>query len=155
MYVGDGETCGNSKRPHNDMKTTLIPTLRYQDCVKAIEWLCATFGFEEHLVVPNEIGGITHAQLVCGTAMIMLGDGHRDADDPVGRLNKSPLQLDGCNTAGIYMIVEDVDAHYEKARTAGAEIVLDIVDQDYGGREYTCKDLEGHLWSFGSYDPWE
>ncbi len=154
MYVGDGETCGNSKRPHNDMKTTLIPTLRYQDCVKAIEWLCATFGFEEHLVVPNEIGGITHAQLVCGTAMIMLGDGHRDADDPVGRLNKSPLQLDGCNTAGIYMIVEDVDAHYEKARTAGAEIVLDIVDQDYGGREYSCKDLEGHLWSFGSYDPW-
>ncbi len=154
MYVGDGETCGNSKRPHNDMKTTIIPTLRYQDCVKAIEWLCATFGFEEHLVVPNEIGGITHAQLVCGTAMIMLGDGHRDADDPVGRLNKSPLQLDGCNTAGIYMIVEDVDAHYEKARTAGAEIVLDIVDQDYGGREYSCKDLEGHLWSFGSYDPW-
>ena len=154
MYVGDGETCGNSKRPHNDMKTTLIPTLRYQDCVKAIEWLCATFGFEEHLVVPNEIGGITHAQLVCGTAMIMLGDGHRDADDPLGRLHKSPLQLDGCNTAGIYMIVEDVDAHYEKARTAGAEIVLDIVDQDYGGREYSCKDLEGHLWSFGSYDPW-
>jgi len=154
VYVGDGETCGNSKRPHNDMKTTIIPTLRYQDCVKAIEWLCATFGFEEHLVVPNEIGGITHAQLVCGTAMIMLGDGHRDADDPVGRLNKSPLQLDGCNTAGIYMIVEDVDAHYEKARTAGAEIVLDIVDQDYGGREYSCKDLEGHLWSFGSYDPW-
>ena len=154
MYVGDGETCGNSKRPHNDMKTTIIPTLRYQDCVKAIDWLCATFGFEEHLVVPNEIGGITHAQLVCGTAMIMLGDGHRDADDPVGRLNKSPLQLDGCNTAGIYMIVEDVDAHYEKARTAGAEIVLDIVDQDYGGREYSCKDLEGHLWSFGSYDPW-
>ncbi len=154
MYVGDGETCGNSKRPHNDMKTTIVPTLQYQDCVKAIDWLCATFGFEEHLVVPNEIGGITHAQLVCGTAMIMLGDGHRDADDPVGRLNKSPLQLDGCNTAGIYMIVEDVDAHYEKARTAGAEIVLDIVDQDYGGREYSCKDLEGHLWSFGSYDPW-
>ena len=137
------------------MKTTIVPTLQYQDCVKAIDWLCATFGFEEHLVVPNEIGGITHAQLVCGTAMIMLGDGHRDADDPVGRLNKSPLQLDGCNTAGIYMIVEDVDAHYEKARTAGAEIVLDIVDQDYGGREYSCKDLEGHLWSFGSYDPWE
>ncbi len=154
MYVGDGETCGNSKRPHNDMKTTIVPTLRYQDCVKAIDWLCATFGFEEHLVVPNEIGGITHAQLVCGTAMIMLGDGHRDADDPLGRLNKSPLQLDGCITASIYMIVEDVDAHYEKARTAGAEIVLDIVDQDYGGREYSCKDLEGHLWSFGSYDPW-
>jgi uncharacterized glyoxalase superfamily protein PhnB len=104
--------------------------------------------------VPSEDSGITHAQLVCGMAMIMLGDGHRDDDDPFGQLNKSPLQLDGYNTAGVYMIVEDVDAHYEKARAAGAAIVLDIVDQGYGGRGYTCKDLEGHLWSFGSYDPW-
>ena len=87
----------------------------------------------------------------------MLGDGHRLADDPYGKLNKSPLQLDGQNTAGIYMVVEDVDAHYKKAKTAGAEIVLDIADQDYGGRSrgYTCIDLEGHLWSFGSYNPWE
>ena len=84
--------------------------------------------------------------------MIMLGDYHRDTDDPFGKLNKSPLQLDGYNTASVYMIVEDVDAHYEKARAAGAEIVLDIVDADFGGRGYTCK---GHLWSFGSSDPWE
>ncbi len=95
---------------NNDMKTAIVPTLRYKDSVKAIDWLSATFGFEEHLVVPSESGGITHAQLVYRTAMIMLGGGHRDADDPFGRLNKSPLQLDGCSTAGIYMIVEDVDA---------------------------------------------
>ena len=137
----------------NDMKTRIVPSLRYQDCRQAIDWLCAAFGFEQQLIVPSEDGGITHAQLVCGMAMIMLGDGHRD-DDPFGQLNKSPLQLDGYNTAGVYMIVEDVDAHYEKARAAGAAIVLDIVDQGYGGRGYTCKDLEGHLWSFGSYDPW-
>ena len=136
------------------MKTRIVPSLRYQDCRQAINWLCATFGFEEQLIVPNEDGGITHAQLVCDMAMIMLGDGHRDDDDPFGQLNKSPLQLDGYNTAGVYMIVEDVDAHYEKARAAGAAIVLDIFDQGYGGRGYTCKDLEGHLWSFGSYDPW-
>ncbi len=139
-----------------DVKTRIVPSLRYQDCRQAINWLCATFGFEEQLIVPNEDGGITHAQLVCGMAMIMLGDGPKDADDPIGKLNKSPLQLDGCNTAGVYMIVKDVDAHYEKACSAGAEIVLDIVDhQGHGGRGYTCKDLEGHLWSFGSYDPWE
>ena len=53
------------------------------------------------------------------------------------------------------MVVEDVDAHYEKAMTAGVEIVFDIQDQAYGGRGYTCKDFEGHLWSFGSYNPWE
>ena len=137
------------------MKTTVIPTIRYQDCKKTIEWLCATFGFEKHLIVPSESGGITHAQLVCGAAMIMLGDGHRDDDDPYGKLNSSPLELDGQNTAGIYMVVEDVDAHYAKARAAGAEIFSDIADQAYGGRGYGCKDLEGHLWSFGSYDPWE
>ncbi|MFP6823885.1 MAG: VOC family protein, partial [Pseudomonadales bacterium] len=90
------------------MKTRIVPSLRYQDCRQAIDWLCATFGFEEQLIVPNEDGGITHAQLVCGMAMIMLGDGPKDADDPIGKLNKSPLQLDGCNTAGVYMIVEDV-----------------------------------------------
>jgi len=136
------------------VKTRIVPSLRYQDCRQAIDWLCAAFGFEKQLIVPSEDGGITHAQLVCGMAMIMLGDGHRDDDDPFGQLNKSPLQLDGYNTAGVYMIVEDVDAHYEKTRAAGAAIVLDIVDQGYGGRGYTCKDLEGHLWSFGSYDPW-
>ena len=139
------------------MKERIIPSIRYRDSKQAIDWLCATFGFERNLIVPNENGGITHAQLVCGEAMIMLGDGHRLADDPYGKLNKSPLQLDGQNTAGIYMVVEDVDAHYKKAKTAGAEIVLDIADQDYGGRSrgYTCIDLEGHLWSFGSYNPWE
>ena len=136
------------------MKTTIIPTIRYQDCKKAIDWLCLNFGFEKHLIVPSESGGITHAQLVCGMAMIMLGEGHREADDPYGKLNSSPLELDGQNTAGIYMVVEDVDAHYAKARAAGAEIFSDIADQAYGGRGYGCIDLEGHLWSFGSYDPW-
>ena len=53
------------------------------------------------------------------------------------------------------MVVEDVDTHYEKAMTAGVEIVFDIQDQEYGGRGYTCKGFEGHLWSFGSYNPWE
>ena len=135
------------------MKQKIVPSIHYKNCKQAIDWLCATFGFERQLIVPSEEGGITHAQLVCGDAMVMLGDGHED--DPYGKINKSPLQLDGHNTAGIYMIVEDVDAHYEKAMTAGMEIVFDIQDQEYGGRGYTCKDFEGHLWSFGSYNPWE
>ena len=85
--------------------------------------------------------------------MIMLGDGQEDSS--IGTLSRSPTQLDGYNTSSIYMIVEDVDAHYVKTKAAGADIVLDIKDEDYGGRGYTCKDLEGHLWSFGSYDPWK
>jgi uncharacterized glyoxalase superfamily protein PhnB len=57
-------------------------------------------------------------------------------------------------TQSSYVVVADPDAHYRTAKAAGAEIVMDIVDQDYGGRGYTCRDLEGHVWSFGSYDPW-
>jgi uncharacterized glyoxalase superfamily protein PhnB len=53
------------------------------------------------------------------------------------------------------MIVPDPDAHYARAKAEGAEIVIDIKDEDYGGRGYTCRDLEGHVWTFGSYDPWQ
>ena len=85
--------------------------------------------------------------------MIMLGSAHEG--DGFGKLNSSPLELEGQNTASVYMVVADADAHYKKALAKGAEIVLDIKDEDYGGRGYTCKDLEGHLWSFGTYNPWD
>jgi uncharacterized glyoxalase superfamily protein PhnB len=58
------------------------------------------------------------------------------------------------NTQGTYVVVADVDGHYARAKAAGAEIVLDLKKQDYGGRDYTCRDLEGHVWTFGTYDPW-
>jgi uncharacterized glyoxalase superfamily protein PhnB len=57
-------------------------------------------------------------------------------------------------TQGIYVVVDDVDAHYARAKAAGAEIVIDIKTQGYGGRDYTARDLEGHVWTFGTYDPW-
>jgi uncharacterized glyoxalase superfamily protein PhnB len=57
-------------------------------------------------------------------------------------------------TQGIYVVVDDDDAHYARAKDAGAEIVIDIKTQDYGGRDYTARDLEGHVWTFGTYDPW-
>ena len=60
----------------------------------------------------------------------------------------------GVGTQSAYVIVEDADAHYARAKAAGAEIVVEIEDQDYGGRLYSCRDPEGHLWNFGTYDPW-
>ena len=134
-------------------KTKIIPSIRYKDCEKAIEWLCYAFGFKKHLTVPSDAGGILHAQLVYEDSMIMLGSAHEG--DEFGRLNSSPLELEGQNTASIYLVVDDADAHYKKALGKGAEIILDIKDEGYGGRGYTCKDLEGHLWSFGTYNPWE
>jgi uncharacterized glyoxalase superfamily protein PhnB len=66
-----------------------------------------------------------------------------------------PKNIGGKSTQSIYVVTTDPDAIYIRAKSAGASIVLDIVDQDYGGRGFSCTDLEGHLWSFGSYDPWK
>ena len=131
--------------------STIIPTMRYKDAPAAIEWLCNAFGFEKHLVVPGEKGSIVHAQLVLGNAMIMLSSEH---DNEYGQLIRTPQDLNGYNSQAPYLIVEHIDEHYAKAVQEGAEIVMDIKDEDYGGRGYTCKDKEGHIWNFGSYDPW-
>ena len=132
--------------------TTVIPTLRYQDAPAAIEWLCEAFGFEKHLVVPGENGTIAHAQLVFGNGMIMLGSA---LDREFDKLQKPPNALGNVPSQSPYIILEDADKHYSRAVAAGAEIVMDIKDEDHGGRGYSCRDPEGHLWNFGSYDPWE
>ena len=132
-------------------RATVIPCLRYRDAPAAIKWLCSTFGFEEQLVVPNPDGTIAHAQLRFGNGMIMLGS---VVDSEYGRLIKQPDEIGAAETQSAYVIVSDADAIYQRAKAAGAKIVLDIKDEDYGGRGFTCRDLEGRLWTFGTYDPW-
>ncbi|HKQ79772.1 MAG TPA: VOC family protein [Blastocatellia bacterium] len=132
-------------------KATVIPCLRYRDAPAAIQWLCRVFGFEEQLVVPNEDGTIAHAQLSFGNGMIMLGSA---SDTEFGRLMKLPDEIGGAETQTSYVVVSDADLVYRQAKAAGAEIILDIKDEDYGGRGFTCRDLEGHIWNFGTYDPW-
>ena len=136
------------------MKTNgsqIIPTMRYKDAPKAIDWLCKAFGFERHLVVPGENGTIGHAQLSFGNAMIMLGS---ENDSDYGKWLCTPTDIKGLNTQAPYVIVEQIDEHYKKAVQEGAEILIEIKDEDYGGRAYTCRDPEGHIWNFGSYNPW-
>ena len=136
------------------MKTNgshIIPTMRYKDAPKAIDWLCKAFGFERHLVVPGENGTIGHAQLSFGNAMIMLGS---ENESDYGKWLSTPKDIKGLNTQAPYVIVEQIDEHYKKAVQEGAEIIVDIKDEDYGGRAYTCRDPEGHIWNFGSYNPW-
>ena len=128
----------------------VIPTLRYADAAAAIDWLCAAFGFERHLVVPGEDGAVVHAQLTFGSGMVMLGSAR---DDEYGRSQMSPAEIGGCNTQSPYVVVADVEAHHARAAAAGAEMVMPLADQGHG-RMYTCRDPEGHLWSFGDYDPW-
>lgn len=133
-------------------KATVIPALRYRNAPAAIEWLCQTFGFEKHLVVPNPDGTIAHSQLSFGNGMIMVGS---VLPTEFGRLMKQPDEIGGAETQSLYLIVSDADVGYQRAKSAGAEIVIDIKDEDYGGRGFTCRDLEGHLWTLGTYDPWE
>ena len=132
-------------------KATVIPCLRYRNAPAAIEWLCEAFGFEKQLVVPNPDGTIAHAQLSFGNGMIMLGS---IVDSEFGRLMKQPDEIGGAETQTPYVIVADADVVYSRAKAADAKIVLDIKDEDYGGRGFSCRDLEGHLWKFGTYDPW-
>lgn len=132
--------------------STLIPCLRYRNATAAIEWLCKVFGFRIHLVVPGEGDVIHHAQLALGNGMIMLGS---VADNEFGRYIKQPDEIGGAETQSAYVVVDDPDMVYARAKLEGAEIVRPIRDEDYGGRGFTCRDLEGHLWSAGSYDPWK
>jgi uncharacterized glyoxalase superfamily protein PhnB len=131
--------------------STIIPTLRYRDAPAAIEWLCGVFGFQEHIVVPNDDGTIAHAQLRLGTGMVMLSSA---VDTEFGHLIKQPDQVDGTETQSPYIVVADADGIYERVIAEGGRIVIDIKDEDYGGRGFSCLDPEGHLWNIGTYNPW-
>jgi len=130
---------------------SIIPAMRYRDPNKAVEFLCQAFGFKEKAVYRGESGGVEHAELTLGNGMIMLGPVR---DTEFSKLMKQPDEAGG-ETQTAYIVVKDVDAHHARAKAAGIEIVIDIKDEDYGGRDYTCRDPEGHIWTFGSYDPWQ
>lgn len=128
---------------------SIIPTFRYHDAQAAIVFLERAFGFERHLVVEGDAATVAHAQLTLGSSMIMLGSAGQSTFDA---LITTPREA-GRPTGSTYIIVEDVDAHSERSRSAGAEIVSAPEDQPHGGRLYTARDPEGYIWAFGSYDP--
>jgi uncharacterized glyoxalase superfamily protein PhnB len=130
---------------------TIIPAVRYKDAAKAIEFLCAAFGFAKHAVHEGEKGSIAHAQLTLGNGMVMLGSASNEGE--YGSWVKPPERPFLVNTQGLYVVVADVDAHHAIAQAAGAKILIAPKDEDYGGRSYTARDPEGHVWTFGSYDP--
>lgn len=132
-----------------------MPCLNYQDAEKAMDWLCRAFGFEQKVVYKNETGKVAHAELTYKGNMIMLGSS--DSGTPFSKLIKHPKEVDGFETQSPYILIDetDIDAHYERAKAAGAKMVIELKTENYGGKNYLCYDPEGHLWSFGSYDPWE
>lgn len=121
----------------------IFPAMRYRDGRASIAWLERAFGFTPHRVHAGPQDEIAHAELRLGDGLVMLGSGGEDAANP---WSTTPI--------GLYVRVDDIDAHCERARAAGAEIVRPLADTPYGAREYTARDPDGHLWSFGTYDPW-
>ena len=130
-------------------KISVIPALQYKDAKAAIEFLCNAFGFTKNAVYEEPDGSIAHAQLIHGNGMIMLGS---VKNSEYSKLLRRPGDVGGV-TMSVYVVVDDADAHFARAKAAGAEITREPVTQDYGGRDYTCKDPEGNVWTFGTYDP--
>ena len=125
----------------------VIAALRYQDPDKALDWLASAFGVEEKEVHRGDDGVVVHAELRLGDGLFMLG--RYDESGFLGGRQPDPL----AGTISLYAVIPDPDSHYQRATAAGAQIVRELVDQPYGSREYSARDLEGNLWSFGTYDP--
>jgi uncharacterized glyoxalase superfamily protein PhnB len=128
-----------------------MPTIRYRNAPAAIDWLCQVLGFARHAVYPGPDNTIGHAELTLDGGMIMLGSYKEDA---YGQGFKSPEDVGGFETRSAYVIVPDADAVYAKVKAAGGTTVREIQNTDYGSREFTVKDPEGHSWSVGTYNPW-
>jgi uncharacterized glyoxalase superfamily protein PhnB len=132
--------------PVNVGHVTMYPIIAYDDAVAAIAWLQRVFAFQPLMVMTGENGEIQHAELRLGDGVIMPTNRHR-APDPENPWTQ-PL-----GAQGLYVALDNVDAHYDHAVNAGAEILRPLADTPYGSREYSAWDLEGNLWSFGTYRP--
>ncbi|MFG2486606.1 MULTISPECIES: VOC family protein [Streptomyces] len=124
---------------------SICPTLVYRDAKAAIKLLTEAFGFSQVAVYEGEDGSVMHAELTYGNGMVMLGSSGRG-----GAFDKA---MEGAGPSGVYVVVDDVDAHHRRAVEHGAEIVMEPTDQDYGSRDYMARDAEGNVWSFGTYAP--
>jgi uncharacterized glyoxalase superfamily protein PhnB len=133
-------------------RSTAIPCLHYRDAKAAIEWLGRAFGLVEKAAYPGPDGKIVHAELTYGGGMIMLGSTGKEGE--YGRTIAHPDEIGMRETTTVYLVVPDADATYATAKEAGATMILDLEEKEYGGKAFTCRDLEGHIWSIGSYDPW-
>lgn len=127
----------------------LSSSVVYADCPRMIDWLCEAYGFELRLKVEGEGGRIEHSELTYGEAVVMASaEGSR-----FDTVRFASPQTVGANTQTVFIYVDEVDAHCERARRAGARIVMEPEVHDYGeeywsDRSYGALDPEGHLWWF-------
>lgn len=119
----------------------LYPSLRYKDAKAAHQWLQDAFGFEPVALYEDDSGTVAHAEMRWGSDLIMFGTAREDHyGDRVGR-------------GWVYATCDDPDALYARAKAAGAEVTMELTDQDYDSRDFAVRDLEGNQWNFGTYEP--
>ncbi|MDW5595692.1 VOC family protein [Conexibacter stalactiti] len=124
----------------------IVPILNFAHGRRTIDWLCEAFGFEPLMVVAGEDGHVGHCELALGRQLVM--GGSAGSGTPYERISHPP------GRAMLYVALDGgVREHCERARAAGAEIVLELEEKEYGGTDYTARDPEGNLWTFGSYVP--
>jgi uncharacterized glyoxalase superfamily protein PhnB len=123
---------------------TIYPSLRYHDARAGIDFLVAAFGFTENEIHAGDDGIIRHAELGGFGGIVMLGTEPAGGDPPWG---------EHAGQSWLYLSTEQPDALYERAVAAGAVVVRELQDTDYGSREFSVRDPEGNVWSFGTYAP--
>ncbi len=124
-------------------RNSLTAALFYLDAKAALDWLEKAFGFEPCMVLTDKDGNIAHAEMRYGDSLVMIGSEWFDN-------LKSPASVGGMNTQTVHVhMTDDIDAHCERARKAGAEIIMEPETQFYGDRTYRARDLEGHIWTLG------
>lgn len=133
--------------------STIIPAMRYRNALRMIDWLEQAFGFEKQAVYMAGETTVAHAQLTFGNGMIMLGS--VDSGSKMQSLMTQPDEVGNRETQHSNLVVSDCEPIYASAKAAGAEMIMDLTPMDYGGKAFTCRDPEGHIWSIGEYDPWE
>ncbi|MGW0821149.1 VOC family protein [Streptomyces sp. NPDC002845] len=129
-------------------RPSVYPTLLYADAKAAIRQLTEALGFTELSVYESDedgAGTVLHAELTQGNGAVMIGS--------KGRGGVFDSAMKGAGPVGVYVVVDDVDAHHQRAVEHGVEILMPPTDQDYGSRDYMARDAEGNVWSFGTYAP--
>ncbi len=123
------------------MPADISPVLHYGDLSKGVAYLTETFGFSEHVIHRTPDGEPVYAELVLDGCYV-----------GVGATSPEPTPFD-LGPAAIYVAIDDPDTMHERAVAAGAEIVMELTDQEYGSREFAARDYEGNVWCFGTYRP--
>ena len=124
-------------------RNSLTSALCYRNPKAALDWLEKAYGFEPAMIISDANGDIAHSEMRFGECLIMIGNEWTDD-------HKSPASIEGKNTQTVHVhLEEDIDAHCERARKAGAAILMEPETQFYGDRTYRARDPEGHIWTFG------